>query len=116
MDANQTFQDMFSAMKAHDYETARGLALDLQEWFANGGCHPHQHTPEAIDDYIASVLRRTAGFGPEPPFSLVCERCDAGDDIETEEQAFEQGWTAIGPAFDLPQANYCGICRACRDA
>jgi len=63
--------------------------------------------------YIANVLRRTAGQ-PEPLFSLVCESCDAGDHIETEEQAIAEGWTCIRPAPDLVQANYLGLCPDCR--
>jgi hypothetical protein len=116
MDPNQTFLEMIAAMKAGDHETARKLALALKDRFANGEPYPYQYSPDAMHSYIASVLRRTAGFGPEPPFSLVCQDCDAGDAIETEEQAIEEGWTEIEPAYDLPQANYCGICPDCRDA
>src|SRR5579871_4802174 len=93
MDPNQTYLDMFDAMKAGDFETARELAIALKDWFAKGGFYPHQYTPEAMHAYIASVLRRTAGHGPEPVFSLVCQHCDAGDGIETEEQAITEGWT-----------------------
>jgi hypothetical protein len=115
MDPNQTFLDMFEAMKAGEFETARELALALKRWFANGGCYPHQFTPEAMHAYMASVLRRTAGHGPEPVFTLICCDCDAGDGIETEEQAITEGWSEIEPAFALPQANYCGRCPDCRD-
>ncbi|QDU45210.1 hypothetical protein Mal52_37010 [Symmachiella dynata] len=64
MDPNQTFLDMFNAMKTEDFATARELALALQEWFAKGGFYPYQYTPEAMQAYIASVLRRTAGCDP----------------------------------------------------
>jgi hypothetical protein len=116
MDPNQSFLDMFQAMKAKDFETARELALALKDWFARGGFYPHQYTPEAMHAYIASVLRRTAGHGPEPIFSLVCLNCDAGEGIESEEQAIEEGWSEIETAFALPQANYCGLCPDCRSA
>ena len=114
MDPNQTYLDMFAAMKAGDFETARELALALKNWFAKGGFCPYQYTPEAMHAYIASVLRRTAGHGPEPVFSLVCRHCDAGGEIETEEQAIGEGWIEIEPAFALPQANFCGLCPDCR--
>jgi hypothetical protein len=115
MDPNQTYLAMFEAMKAQDFETARELALALKSWFANGGFYPYQYTPEAMHAYIASVLRRTSGHGPEPVFTLVCLHCDAGEHIETEEQAIGEGWTEIEPAFALPQANYCGLCPDCRE-
>jgi hypothetical protein len=50
----------------------------------------------------------------EPVFTLVCSNCDAGMEILTEEQAIARGWAGIEPAFDLPQANYCGLCPDCR--
>ena len=115
MDPNQTYLNMFEAMKARDHETARELALSLKDWFTRGGFYPYQFTPEAMHAYIASVLRRTAGHGPEPVFSLVCCNCDAGQGIETEEQAIAEGWSEIEPAFALPQANYCGVCPDCRE-
>ncbi len=113
MDPNQAFLDMFAAMKENDFETARERALALKDWFAKGGFYPHQYTPEAMHAYIASVLRRTAGLGPEPVFSLVCRHCDAGGEIETEEDAIAEGWSEIEPAYALPQANYCGLCPDC---
>ena len=114
MDPNETYRDMLAAMKAGDHETARSLALALKDWFAHGGFDPDQCMSDAMDAYIASVLRRTAGKAPDVPFSLVCERCDAGEHIETEEQAIEEGWVDIWPALDLPQANYCGTCPECQ--
>lgn len=113
MDPNQTFLNMFEAMKASDFETARELALALKDWFAKGGFYPYQYTPEAMHAYIGSVLRRTVEHGPEPVFSLVCRHCDAGEDITTEEQAIGEGWSEIETAFALPQANFCGLCPDC---
>jgi hypothetical protein len=60
MDPNQTYLGMFRAMRDGDHETARELALALKHWFAIGGFYPYQYTPEAMNAYIASVLRRTA--------------------------------------------------------
>lgn len=115
MDPNQTFLDMFEAMQNEDFETARELALALQHWFAKGGFCPPQFTRRAMQTYIDSVLRRTSGRGREPVFSLICQHCDAGQGITTEELAIAEGWSEIEPAFDLPQANYSGICPDCRE-
>jgi dihydrodipicolinate synthase/N-acetylneuraminate lyase len=60
MDPNQTYLDMFHAMKEGNHETARELAQALTEWFAKGGFYPYQYTPEAMHAYINSVLWRTA--------------------------------------------------------
>jgi hypothetical protein len=60
MDPNQTFLDMFHAMRDEVHETARELASALNRWFATGGFYPYQYTPEAMNAYIADVLRRTA--------------------------------------------------------
>jgi hypothetical protein len=57
--------------------------------------------------------------GKVPPgvvFSLVCERCDAGMDIETYEQAMDEGWTDISYEPDLSSANFIGLCPDCRRA
>lgn len=114
MDPNQTFLDMFAAMKANDFDTARELALSFKEWFRKGGFYPHQYTPEAMHSYIASVLRRTNGYGEQVPFSLTCFHCDDGTGLTSEEEAMDAGWTEIQPAYALPQANYCGLCPECR--
>jgi len=114
MDPNQTYRNLFEAMKSGDFLTARELALALKDWFAKGGFYPYQHTPEAMHAYIASVLRRTAGHGPKPNFSLVCRYCDDGMGIDSEEEAIDAGWTEILPAFALPQANFVGLCPDCR--
>ena len=114
MDPEQTYPDMYHAMREGDFDTAREFAFALKRWLASGGFYPYQYTPEAINAYICSVLRRTAGH-PEPVFSLVCESCDAGADIGTEEQAIAEGWTCIQPAPDLLQANYVGTCPDCRE-
>lgn len=47
-------------------------------------------------------------------FSLVCERCDAGMEIETYEDALNFGWSAIGYEPDCPMANFIGLCPDCR--
>jgi len=116
MDPNQTFFDMLAAIRDKDKATAHELALALKSWFANGGFYPFQCTPEAMNAYIASVLRRTAGLGePEPPFSLTCLYCDAGQGIASEEEAIGEGWSEIEPAPQLLQANVLGVCPDCQE-
>ena len=112
MDPNQTFTDLMEAMRAEDHETARDLAFVLQEWLAKGGFCPGGHTREEVESYLASVLFRT---GDQPPFSLVCWYCDAGQGIASEEDAQTEGWIEIEPAPQLLQANYLGVCPDCRD-
>ena len=113
MDPYRDYLDMFEAMQTNDLETARELALSLKEWFRKGGFYPFQVTPEAMHAYVASVLRRTAGHGAEPEFSLICRECEAGQGITSEEEAIAQGWTEIEMALALPQANFCGLCPDC---
>ncbi len=60
MDSNQTYLEMFRAMRDGDHPAARKLALALKRWFEGGGPYPYQFTQEAMTAYIASVLRRTA--------------------------------------------------------
>jgi hypothetical protein len=48
------------------------------------------------------------------PFSLTCQQCDAGMEIETYEEALAQGWLDITNAPDLPMANFLGLCPECR--
>ena len=48
------------------------------------------------------------------PFSLICECCDGGMEIESYEAALAAGWTGIVFAPDLLQANFLGLCPECR--
>ena len=111
MDPNQTLTDLLEAMRTEDHETARDLAVALQAWLAKGGYYPAGQTREEVDTYLASVLFRT---GNQPPFSLTCWYCDAGQGIPSEEDALAEGWIEIEPAPQLLQANYLGVCPDCR--
>lgn len=51
---------------------------------------------------------------PDVAFSLVCERCDAGTEIETYEDALNCGWSDISYEPDCPMANFIGLCPDCR--
>lgn len=48
------------------------------------------------------------------PFTLVCINCDAGDHLNSEQEALAEGWTDIEFAPDLPMANWLGLCPDCR--
>jgi hypothetical protein len=49
------------------------------------------------------------------PFTLTCSDCDAGMNIDSEEQALAEGWTCINYARNLPMANYVGLCPDCQE-
>jgi len=44
------------------------------------------------------------------PFTLVCEYCDAGEEIGSREEAIAAGWSNLEYAPDLPMANFIGLC------
>lgn len=46
------------------------------------------------------------------PFSLTCERCDAGDECATVDQALLAGWRGLR-YDDGPSWNFLGICPEC---
>ena len=107
MDPNQTLLDMYETVKKQDLPTTRELALALKEWFAKGGFYPPQYTPQRMQVYLATVICYTEGHDPEPAFSLICQYCNAGEDIEIRDQALAAGWTNIHSAYAIAQANYC---------
>lgn len=49
-------------------------------------------------------------LSPDIPFSLTCQYCDAGSDVESYEDAVEEGWIGIEYVPELAQANYTGVC------
>lgn len=49
-------------------------------------------------------------------FSLVCERCDAGMEVETHEQALDEAWANVRFEPELSMANFLGLCPDCREA
>ncbi|AMV22607.1 hypothetical protein [Planctomyces sp. SH-PL14] len=116
MEPAQTLRDLIAAMQAGDAARCRELAAALRGWIARGGYAPPGHTAISIECYLNSVARRIDGCGPQPVFTLICCDCDAGEEIDTEEQAMLEGWSEIGPAFELPQANFVGRCPFCKDA
>ena len=114
MDPAQTLRDLIAAMQTGDFAAGRELASALRGWLARGGFGTPGHSVTSILCYLESVTRRTAGWRPQPLFTLVCCECDAGEGVESEEQAILEGWSEVGPAFDLLQANYAGWCPVCK--
>lgn len=55
-----------------------------------------------------------SSYEPELPFSLVCDGCDAGMELLSQEEAEAAGWWVYGPAPELPMANYLGRCPDCQ--
>lgn len=48
------------------------------------------------------------------PFALTCERCDAGGEIETYDEALNFGWSEIRDEPDRRPASFIGLCPDCR--
>lgn len=61
MDPTQCYLEMYEAMKAGDYATARERALALRGWLAKGGFFPPNYSETEVRGYLANVLRRTTG-------------------------------------------------------
>lgn len=115
MDPARTLQDLIAAMQAGDVAAGRELASALRDWLALGGFGPPGHTAASIQCYLASVIRRIDETRPQPLFTLTCCDCDTGEDIGSEEAALMEGWSEVGPAFDLLQANFAGWCPTCKE-
>lgn len=62
MDPTQCYLEMFAAMQAGDFATARERALALRDWLRKGGFSPPNYSPTEVQAYLAGVLRRTAGL------------------------------------------------------
>lgn len=60
MDPTTAYLEMFEAMKAKDFSTARERAEGLKEWLGHGGFYPPNYSKVEVDAYLANVLRRTA--------------------------------------------------------
>lgn len=59
MDPDETYYQMFCAMRDFDHETAREHAQNLSEWLSKGGCWPQKYSRVEVAAYIISVIRRT---------------------------------------------------------
>jgi hypothetical protein len=116
MDPTACYHQMLSAMTEGDYEDARTYAQYLNAWLIGGGFYPLNSKILEVDGQLARVLRiTTPGAPPEPEiFSLTCTDCDDGQEINSEAEAIEEGWTSIRSQPDLVEANYLAICPDCR--
>lgn len=115
MDPTTCYLEMYEAMKSKDFETAREHALNLKTWLRSGGFYPPNYSKTEVDAYIANVLRRTVGHErARLAFSLTCSHCDAGEGLQSQEEAMAAGWIQITEAADLPMANFVGVCPDCK--
>jgi len=62
MDPTVCYLEMYEAMKAKDFATARERAVALRAWLDRGGFYPPRYSQTEVDAYLANVLRRTAGY------------------------------------------------------
>jgi hypothetical protein len=115
MDPTTCYLEMYETMKSKDFESAREHALNLRSWLNSGGFYPPNYSQTEVDAYIANVLRRTLGHErTQLVFSLTCAHCDAGEGLQSQEDAINAGWIRITEAPELPMANFVGICPSCK--
>ena len=100
MDPTTCYQTMIAAKRSGDYATAREYALILRAWLDRGGFYPRGIDRIKVDEQIRTLLKPAcvpqalcATFG-----SLACIFCDAGDEIDSVNEAIEAGWTKIQPS------------------
>lgn len=103
MDPNTCYQLMIAAKRSGKYSTAREYALILRVWLDRGGFYPRSLNRNDVDEEIRQLLKPaclpatlSAVFG-----SLACVFCDAGNEIQSVEEAIEAGWTKIQPGKRL---------------
>ena len=115
MDPTTCYQSMIAAKKCGDYATAREYALILQAWLDRGGFYPRGIDRTKIDEQLRKLLRPACVpqtlctvFG-----QLACIICDAGDEIDTVDDAILKGWTKIQPVDDF-SGRHLGLCPECR--
>lgn len=116
MDPNACYLIILDAIAVHDYAKAREYALILKHWLEAGGFYPQGHDVAVIVGTLGQVLRPACSASAlRFPFSrLACRYCDAGQDIESLEQAIDEGWIKIDPEVDLPHITHVGLCPDCR--
>jgi hypothetical protein len=107
---------MIAAKRSGNYAAAREYALILQAWLRKGGFNPKSIAPEEVDATITQILK--PAFLPESLSaifgSLACVFCDAGDEIQSIEEAIQSGWTKIQPVNDMAGTTHLGLCPECR--
>lgn len=107
---------MIDAKHSGKYATAREYALILRTWLDRDGFYPRNIDPNDVDEHIRQILKPaclpetlSAIFG-----SLACAFCDAGDEIQSVEEAIEAGWTKIQPVNNMAGTTHLAICPECR--
>ena len=116
MDPNTCYMILLEAIAEHDYAKAREYALILKDWLEGGGFYPKGYEAACVLDTIGRVLRPACSASAlRFPFqNLACNYCDAGQEIESLEQAIDEGWIKIEPTIDVPNATHVGLCPECR--
>jgi hypothetical protein len=116
MDPTACYMILLEAIAERDYARAREYALILKNWLEGGGFYPKGYEVTDILETMNRVLRpaRSASSLRFPFGSIVCMFCDAGSEIESLQQAIDEGWIKIDPTVDIPGATHAGVCPACR--
>lgn len=116
MDPTTCYLTIVEALAAHDYARARECALILKASLESGGFYPKGFEVNHILDTLGRAMRPVCRPSAlRFPFSsIVCTSCDAGQNIESLEQAIKEGWTQIDPEVDLLNATHIGLCPECR--
>ena len=107
---------ILEAIHEYDYQRAREYALILKGWLEYGGFYPRGFEVNDILDTLGRLLRPAC----QPsalrfPFrGIACIHCDAGSDIDSLQEAIDQGWTRIDPEVDNAHITHSGLCPECR--
>lgn len=118
MDPTTCYRNILDAIRSHHYQRAREYALILQNWLSSGGFPPQGYDFGEVTATLGRILRPACNASALrfPFVSITCAYCDAGQDIESLEQAIDEGWTRIDPEVDIPTATHIGVCHQCRCA
>ena len=62
MDPDRLYWETHMYMKDGLYEQARNAAIELRNWLDKGGFYPLFYSHQEVNNYLASVLRRTTYY------------------------------------------------------
>jgi hypothetical protein len=116
MDPNACYLIILEATREHDYAKAREYALILKHWLEGGGFYPKEHEPSEVVETLGRILR-PACSASALRFAfrrMSCIHCDAGQDIDSLEDAIDEGWYKIEPTVDMQNTTHIGLCPECR--
>ncbi|MFV1966866.1 MAG: hypothetical protein ACC628_15685 [Pirellulaceae bacterium] len=57
LDPDESYLQMYRAMRDGDLDEARALALKLKQWLDGGGAYPLFYAEEEVRAYLSSVFR-----------------------------------------------------------